>query len=147
MVRSARLRRLIQLLDTNVLIDILRNENAVVRENYDSARLDDAELAISTLAAEEVLYGAAISRRPDIQLAAARRLISQFIIADWTLPYAEASAAIRARLRQLGRSIGTIDALIAGQALARDWTLVTSNIREFQRIEGLNVIDWRGQAA
>jgi len=37
--------------------------------------------------------------------------------------------------------------LIAGQALARNWTVVTANTREFNRVEGLNVIDWTVPAA
>jgi tRNA(fMet)-specific endonuclease VapC len=45
-------------------------------------------------------------------------------------------------LRRRGQAIGPLDGLIAGQALARSWTLVTANRREFDRIEGLNVIDW-----
>ena len=130
-------------LDTTVLIDILRDENAVLRENYARARAADIALGVSTLAAEELLFGAAISRRPEIHLRAARRLISQFIVVGWDLNDAEASATIRATLRGLGLTIGTVDALIAGQALARGWTLVTSNTREFARIRGLKVIDWR----
>lgn len=52
------------------------------------------------------------------------------------------AAEIRARLRRLGRPIGGYDALIAGQARAREWTLVTSNVREFERIEGLKLENW-----
>ena len=56
---------------------------------------------------------------------------------------AATAALVRARLRRRGETIGPLhDGLIAGQALARDWTLVTANRREFDRIEGLNVIDW-----
>ena len=56
------------------------------------------------------------------------------------------TARIRAALRRLGTPIGPYDALIAGQALARGWTVVTANIGEFSRIDGLNVIDWTAEA-
>ena len=45
-------------------------------------------------------------------------------------------------LRRLGRSIGDIDTLVAGQALARGWTVVTGNVSHFGRVEGLSLIDW-----
>ena len=41
-----------------------------------------------------------------------------------------------------GGGIGPYDVLIAGQALARGLTLVTHNVREFGRVEGLRVEDW-----
>jgi hypothetical protein len=40
--------------------------------------------------------------------------------------------------------IGPFDVLIAGQAKARNLTLVTHNTSEFQRVEGLRVEDWKG---
>jgi tRNA(fMet)-specific endonuclease VapC len=49
---------------------------------------------------------------------------------------------VRARLALIGRPIGPYDVLIAGQALARQLTLVTHNPAEFGRIEGLAVEDW-----
>ena len=50
---------------------------------------------------------------------------------------------LRARLALIGRPIGPYDALIAGQALARQLILVTHNTGEFGRIEGLTVEDWQ----
>jgi tRNA(fMet)-specific endonuclease VapC len=51
------------------------------------------------------------------------------------------AARLRADLQTTGRPIGPYDLLIAGQALARDWTLVTTTTCEFSRIGGLKVID------
>jgi tRNA(fMet)-specific endonuclease VapC len=58
-----------------------------------------------------------------------------------------AAAKLSAMLIDRGQKIGPYDLLIAGQALARDWTVVTANTREFSRIEELNVIDWTVPAA
>jgi tRNA(fMet)-specific endonuclease VapC len=49
---------------------------------------------------------------------------------------------VRASLAAAGTPIGPYDVLIAGQALARNLTLVTSNVREFRRVPGLRVKDW-----
>jgi tRNA(fMet)-specific endonuclease VapC len=56
---------------------------------------------------------------------------------------AEASASLRAGLRTQGRPIGPYDVLIAGTALARGLTVITSNVGEFGRIAGLRVENWR----
>ncbi len=55
---------------------------------------------------------------------------------------ARASAAIRANLGRRKQEIGNFDLLIAGQALSRGLTLVTTNHREFSRVEGLLWEDW-----
>ncbi len=56
---------------------------------------------------------------------------------------AHSTAAVRATLKAKGRPIGAYDALIAGCALARGLTLVTSNTGEFGRVAGLFLEDWR----
>ncbi len=48
-------------------------------------------------------------------------------------------------LQSRGTPIGPFDILIAGQALARNLTLVTNNTREFRRVAGLQVEDWLGR--
>jgi tRNA(fMet)-specific endonuclease VapC len=45
-------------------------------------------------------------------------------------------------LERQGKLIGPYDLLIAGQALAGRLTLVTNNLREFQRVSGLNLQSW-----
>jgi tRNA(fMet)-specific endonuclease VapC len=62
------------------------------------------------------------------------------------LPFTESdaasAAAIRSTLEKQKQPIGPYDTLIAGQALARGLTLVTANVREFARVEGLKWEDW-----
>ena len=55
---------------------------------------------------------------------------------------AEIAGMQRAALEKVGRPIGPYDLLIAGQALRRNWTLVTANVSEFSRIKGLTWEDW-----
>lgn len=50
--------------------------------------------------------------------------------------------ALRAYLASAGTPIGSYDALIAGQALARSLVLITNYTREFQRVAALRVEDW-----
>ncbi len=76
----------------------------------------------------------------EIQL---ERLLSRGIV---IAPFGAADAAhagdIRAALEAKGTPIGAYDCLIAGQARSRGATLVTANTREFDRVPGLQVMDW-----
>ncbi len=131
-------------LDSTVLID-LNNHHPLVRARYDETFYNQASRVICVFAAHEVLFGARISARPAHQEMLIRRLFQDNRLAAWTMADAEATVEVRLSLRRQGQSIGAVDSLIAGQALARGWTVVTSNIREFGRVEGLNVIDWAAQ--
>jgi tRNA(fMet)-specific endonuclease VapC len=55
---------------------------------------------------------------------------------------ARAAGEIRVVLEARGTPIGPYDLLIAAQALRRGATLVTSNLREFERVDGLKLVDW-----
>ena len=51
-------------------------------------------------------------------------------------------ADIRAALERAGTPIGNHDLFIAAHARSRGMTLVTHNMREFERVPGLQVEDW-----
>ena len=70
-------------------------------------------------------------------------LLQAIAILPYGIEDARATATLRAALQKKGRPIGAYDALIAGCALARGLVLVTSNEREFGRVGGLRVENWR----
>jgi tRNA(fMet)-specific endonuclease VapC len=133
-------------LDTNVLIDLVNGKSDLVRSRFAAAIGAGEELATCSLAAHELIFGAMISRRVELQLQGARNLLARLSVTPFDHDDAIAAAQVRAALRVVGHSIGSIDSLIAGQALARGWTVVTANTHEFARIDGLNVIDWTASA-
>jgi tRNA(fMet)-specific endonuclease VapC len=127
------------LLDTNLCIRVLRERSLSLRERF--TRESDA-LGISTIVLTELLHGAAKSARPD----ANRREVESFASRLEVLPYdiaaAHHAADIRAMLERQGRSIGGYDLLIAGHARSRSLIVVTGNLGEFARVEGLRCEDW-----
>ena len=125
------------LLDTNVVIGLMGGRNRV-RERVREKPV--ADLCISVVVAHELYYGALHSNRVEANLAQLGEL--PFAILPLTLTDAQMSAQLREELTAIGRPIGPYDILIAGQALARDLTLVTHNVREFSRVDGLRVEDW-----
>jgi tRNA(fMet)-specific endonuclease VapC len=127
------------LLDTNLCIRVLRDRPKAVRDRFN---LEAEGLCISTIVLSELLHGAAKSDRPEHN----RREVERFAARLEVLAFDEAAAAhaadIRADLERLGRPIGGYDLLIAGHARSRGLTVVTGNLAEFGRIEGLRSEDW-----
>ena len=99
-------------------------------------------ICVSSITVFELWYGVGRSDRATEntdQLAA-------FLKRVRTIPFenedAETAGLLRARLRKLGKLIGPYDLLLAGQALRRDLILVTANVSEFSRVEGLRCENW-----
>jgi tRNA(fMet)-specific endonuclease VapC len=131
------------LLDTNVCIALINGRPERVRTQF-AVAVDAAHtLAVPSVVAHELWYGAAKSTRPERN---AERLEIFFAgpVEVWSFTEDDSRAAgrVRAALETDGQPIGAYDALIAGQAIAREATLVTANLKEFARIDGLACADW-----
>jgi tRNA(fMet)-specific endonuclease VapC len=130
------------LLDTNVCIAIMNRRPPIVRDRFISAIANGDVVAVSSIVVFELWYGIASSthRQGNIEQ------LSGFSSAITVLPFdaedARVAGEIRADLRRKGTPIGTYDYLIAGQALRRGTLLITANVREFSRVEGLHWQDW-----
>jgi tRNA(fMet)-specific endonuclease VapC len=134
-------------LDTNVLVELVRGAAPVVRERFFAALADERSMFASLIVVHELYLGCELYRDPAGELARVREVLSQVQIEPFDEPDMISAAKVRATLRRRGQTIGAYDALIAGQALARNWTVITANKREFDRVDGLNVIDWTTPAA
>ena len=99
-------------------------------------------LALPAIVVHELYFGAYRSARIEHNLETLRLLIADIPVLDFDTQDAIVSGEIRAGLANSGRPIGPYDVLIAGQAKARRLTLVTNNVGEFERVEGLQVEDW-----
>jgi tRNA(fMet)-specific endonuclease VapC len=125
------------LLDTNVIIALIRLDRSVVKR----ANLElPTAIFTSSLVMHELYYGAAKSARVADNLTHLENVGLQVV--EFDASDAKAAAQTRVNLERRGTPIGPYDVLIAGQALARDLTLVTRNIREFARVDGLRVENW-----
>jgi tRNA(fMet)-specific endonuclease VapC len=98
---------------------------------------------VSCIALGELFYGAESSQRRDYHLARIAELRAALPVTDFDGAAAEHYGQIRAALKLKGKPIGTLDPMIAGHARAKGLTLVTRNIRHFQRVSGLRVETWR----
>ena len=130
---------MIYALDTNSVAYFFRGEG-YVGDHLLAKRPRD--IVVPALVAYELRYGVARLEN------AVRRTtqLESFLSATTILPFDDACARIagqvRAKLDQAGEPIGPIDILIAATALAANAVLVTRNVREFKRVNGLVIENW-----
>jgi tRNA(fMet)-specific endonuclease VapC len=125
------------LLDTNTVIALLKGDDEVW------ARVDKyppGACVLPSVVMYELYYGASKSQRREANLDRIEKL--RFAVLDFDREDARAAGEIRARLEIAGTPIGAYEMLIAGQALSRGFILITRNVREFQRVEGLKLERW-----
>lgn len=131
---------LASLLDTNICIRALRDRPDAIRDRL-KAEYDTA--CISSIVRYELYVGAA--KNPD-QADRMRHVIDEFLYPFPCLPFdddaAFHAADIRADLEAKGAMIGPNDVLIAGHARSQGLKVVTGNLREFRRVDGLRCEDW-----
>ena len=133
---------MIYVLDTNVLIYLIKNQPPADAQRVDALPAD-ARLCMSFVTLVELLKGAERSTHKTEVLRRLNALAREVPVRYPTAPaicrhYAEQAI----RLKEAGTPIGANDLWIACHALAEDATLVTHNTREFRRIAGLRVEDW-----
>ncbi len=131
------------LLDTDVLSNLLRRapSAALVRR---LASVDPEDQSISSITLGELVYGA--HRVPDRTADLLDQIDGDIGPELLVLPFDDLAARqygeVRARLEQDGQPIGDADLRIAAIALVHDLTVVTGNVRHFQRALGLRVENW-----
>lgn len=127
------------MLDTNTLIYFFKGMGNVAHHLLHET---PQNIGIPSLVLFELQVGIAKSASPKKRTAQLKEMTS--IVTVFPLGEKEAgeSAMIRASLERKGTMIGPYDVLIAGTALANNAKLVTHNVREFERVEGLSLEDW-----
>ena len=129
------------LLDTNVLSAVARGRDHALIARFRATQIED--MAISTLSVMEIEFGLLNNPQLNEQRGAMmRRLLRELTPVTFDNPAALAAAKELLRLKRAGIMIGPCDLLIAATALSSDLTMVTANLGEFERIDGLQVEDW-----
>ncbi len=126
------------LLDTDICIYFTKKLFGLA-ERLRTQGLD--KCAISEITYAELLYGAANSQMP-LKNAEAVEL---FIVDLEVIPISSAIpifAREKSRLRRIGKPLEDFDLLIGATAIHHDLTLVTNNMRHFNRLQGIKLEDW-----
>jgi len=130
------------LLDTNIVSDLIRHPQGRVAQHI--RKVGGATVCTSIVVAAELRYGATKkgSQRLTAQLEA---VLGALDVVALDAPADAAYGVIRTQLEAAGRPIGGNDLLIAAQAIALGYTIVTDNEGEFGRIDGLRCENWLRQ--
>jgi tRNA(fMet)-specific endonuclease VapC len=127
------------MLDTNIVIYVLKRRPIELLEVFNRHA---GQMCISSITLAELLHGVEKSSMPDHNLLKVEDFISRLEVLSYGTKAASHYGEIRADLERKGTPIGVNDLHIAGHARSEGLTLVSNNIREFERVEALRVVNW-----
>jgi tRNA(fMet)-specific endonuclease VapC len=128
------------MLDSDVCIDVMRGQSPSIRARLE--RMSPEEVAVSSIVAGELWTGVSKSTQPERSRTAINAFLAYVSVLDWPAEAAPTYSDLRAQLESSGRSIGSMDLLIAAHAIHERAILVTRNLSEFRRVSGLKVETW-----
>ena len=127
-------------LDTNICIFYMRGKNIELRKKVDA--IPTERIKIPVMVKGELLVGAEKSKWREKTLAETLAFLMPYEVVPFEDSMLRTYARIRAALELKGQKIGYNDTLIAATVMARNGILVTNNMSEFSRIDGLQCEDW-----
>jgi tRNA(fMet)-specific endonuclease VapC len=127
--------------DTDVVSATMRREAplGLIRK---LALVPPAEQFTTAIALGEIVYGTAKAKSDELAARVRELVLTGISVLAFDRAAAEVYGVLRARLELEGQRLAEPDLRIASIALARDLTLVTGNVRHFQRVPGLRVENW-----
>ena len=127
------------MLDTNIVIYVLKRRPAEVLDRFNQHA---KEVCIGAITLAELYHGAEKSDQAKQSIDAVKDFVSRLEVLPYDANDATHFGDIRADLERQGKVIGINDLHIAAQARSRGLTLVTNNLREFDRVKGLQTDNW-----
>jgi tRNA(fMet)-specific endonuclease VapC len=127
------------MLDTNIVIYTIKNRPEQVRQAFIQ---HEGQMCISSVTWGELVYGAERSSQPERNLGDIEGLAARLEVVPFDDQAATHFGQLRAELYEIGKPIGPYDMMIAGHARALGLILVTNNMKEFERVPGLRLVNW-----
>jgi tRNA(fMet)-specific endonuclease VapC len=127
------------LLETNIAIYVIKHRPIEALETFNRHA---GQLCISTITLAELFHGVEKSAKPDHNLSQVEDFVSRLEVLEYGSKATAHYGDIRANLERKGTPIGVNDLHIAAHARSEGLTLVTNNLREFERVEGLRLENW-----
>ncbi len=130
------------MLDTNMVIYVIKRRPLELLEIFNR---NTEHMSISSITLAELLHGVEKSSFPEKNLKVVEDFISHLEVLSYDLGAAMHYGNIRSDLEKKGIFIEVNDLHIAAHARSRALILVTNNTREFERVDGLRLVDWTKQ--
>lgn len=128
------------LLDTNICVALIRHRLPTVLQHITNRHL--ADICLSTITIAELQYGVHKSSKVSQNQYALDQFLIPFSFLEFDTSAAQAYGSLRVMLESQGTPIGSLDMLLAAQAIAHSLILVTNNTKEFSRIPQITLEDW-----
>ncbi|MDP2370094.1 type II toxin-antitoxin system tRNA(fMet)-specific endonuclease VapC [Rhodoferax sp.] len=127
------------LLDTNIVIYVIKRRPLSALQLFNQHA---GHMAISAITLAELLHGAEKSNAAASSLATVEDFCSRLEVLPYGPKAAQHYGNIRSALEKRGEPIGVNDLHIAAHARSEGLTLVSNNLREFERVEALQLANW-----
>jgi tRNA(fMet)-specific endonuclease VapC len=127
------------MLDTNIAIYVIKHRPIGALEIFNRHA---GQMCISSITLAELFHGVEKSIKPDHNLRQIEDFVSRLEVLEYGSKAASHYGDIRSDLERKRTTIGVNDLHIAGHARSEGLTLVTNNLREFERVEGLRLDSW-----
>lgn len=132
---------MIYMLDTNAVIMAMNHPDWSIFQKV-KAHLGK-DLCISVITLGELEYGIRKNSRPEITRLSVYTFLAGIPVIDFDAEAAKHFGDILGSLELKGMRISDRDTMIAAHARSLGYVLVTNNTREFSRVEGLVIEDWK----
>jgi len=127
------------LLDTNIVIDVLKRRPIEVLEIFNR---NANRMAISSITLAELIYGAEKSQHVDKNLEAIEEFISHLEVLSYDAKASQHYGQIKSGLEKKGQLIVENDLHIAAHAISQGFILISNNLKEFSRVPNLALENW-----
>ena len=127
------------MLDTDICIYIIKRKPPQIKRLFNA---NIGRLSISSVTLGELIYGAEKSSNPSSNLDQLEGFVARLEILQFGEREARQFGQVKAELETKGKLIGPYDMMIAGHARSYGLVLVTNNLREFKKVDGLRVENW-----
>lgn len=127
------------MLDSNIAIYVIKRRPIAALEKFNQCA---SQMCVSSITVAELIHGAEKSQHSQQAFAVVEDFLSRLSILDYDYAAAGHYGDIRANLGQKGTPIGVNDLHIAGHARSAGLILVSNNLREFERVDGLRLANW-----
>tara|TARA_R110000796_G_C14549314_1_gene433660 strand:- start:1565 stop:1966 length:402 start_codon:yes stop_codon:yes gene_type:complete len=127
------------MLDTNIISDLVKNPQGRAAQRIAEVGAD--VICVSIITAAELRYGCAKKGSAKL-LAHVEAILESVQVLPLDVPADAEYGSIRVSLEAAGKPIGANDLLISAHACAAGAVLITANVAEFTRVQGLRVENW-----
>lgn len=124
------------ILDSCFVVDLMTGDEAAVAK-LDELVAEGRQLSVSTLSVTEVERGLT-----DREREAFDAVVRDVDVVAYDREMAHRAAGLLRSLDDDGALVGAVDAMVAATALERDGVVVTRNVSEFRRVDGVRVVPY-----